>query len=271
MKKNKVYRIGYITKEKLSEKKINFAIKYKENQKDYNQKYQMEPIELQPGEELSKLIMYKNLLNKDSEEEKIKLALKYQIFIEGTSLFAEIELSGKITQEMEHREMQYEKKEINKILSPLDQKINEHEQKLENLEIESQNLENEAKEKIKLGDKEGAKRLLIKQEKIIDQLKQIEGALSMIEEQKFMLENNMAMKDALSNIRAIKSVSQDMSVEDLECMEKNMESINPDREELNEFFKDYAGDDNDDYINEKLEELENICAGKEQTAPKKEK
>ena len=188
MKKNKVYRIGYITKEKLSEKKINFAIKYKENQKDFNQKYQMEPIELQPGEELSKLIMYKNLLNQDSEDEKIKLALKYQIFIEGTSLFAEIELSGKITQEMEHREMQYEKIENKKILSPLDQKINEHEQKLENLEIESQNLENEAKEKIKLGDKAGAKRLLIKQEKIIDQMKQIEGALSMIEEQKLHIQ-----------------------------------------------------------------------------------
>jgi spore cortex formation protein SpoVR/YcgB (stage V sporulation) len=104
---------------------------------------------------------------------------------------------------------------------------------------------------------------------------QIEGALSMIEEQKMMLENTTAMKDVLSAIKqgnqALKSASKGMSVEDLECMEDNMESINPDREELNEFFKDYAGDDNDDYINEKLEELENICAGKEQTAPKKEK
>ena len=271
MKKNKVYRIGYITKEKLPEKKINFEIKYKENQKDFNQKCQMEPIELQPGEELSKLIMYKNLLSKDSEEEKIKLALKYQIFIEGTSLYTEIELSGKITQEMEHREMQYEKienkKDLSPLLSPLDQKINEHEKNLDILEIKSQDLENEAKEKIKLGDREGAKSLLIKQKKIIDQMIQIEGALSMIEEQKMMLENTTAMKDVLSAIKqgnqALKSASKGMSVEDLECMEDNMESINPDREELNEFFKDYEDDHNDDYIDDKLNELENICAGKE--------
>ena len=271
MKKNKVYRIGYITKEKLTEKKIDFLTKYKENQKEFNQKYQMEPIELQPGEELSKLIMYKNLLNKDSEEEKIKLALKYQIFIEGTSLFAEIELSGKITQEMQHREMQYEKIENKKDLSPLDQKINEQEQKLENLEIKYQELENEAKEKIKLGDRAGAKRLLLNQEKINEQIKQIEGCIAMMEEQKFMLDNPIAMKDALSVIKqsnlALKSCSQGMSVEDLECMKDNMESIQPDSAEFNEFFQDYNKDD-DDYINNKLDELENICAGKEDPLPK---
>ena len=37
-----------------------------------------------------------------SEEEKIKLALKYQIFIEGTSLFAEMENSEKTTEAIKH-------------------------------------------------------------------------------------------------------------------------------------------------------------------------
>ena len=50
------------------------------------------------GEEISKLNIYNYILNiKDlSEEERINLAIKYQIFMEGTSLFVEVELSEKI-------------------------------------------------------------------------------------------------------------------------------------------------------------------------------
>ena len=54
------------------------------------------------GEEISKLNIYNYILNnKDlSEEERIKLAIKYQIFMEGTSLFVEMELSEKIVTPM---------------------------------------------------------------------------------------------------------------------------------------------------------------------------
>jgi hypothetical protein len=61
MKQNKIYRFGYITKEKLSEKKINFTMKYKKNKEDIVDKYEIEPIELLPGEELFKLIIYSKI------------------------------------------------------------------------------------------------------------------------------------------------------------------------------------------------------------------
>ena len=279
MKQNKIYRFGYITKEKISQKKINFSVKYKQNKEDIVKKYDIEPIELPPGEELSKLIIYNKILESDSKEEKIKLALKYQLFIEGTSLFTEFELQGTITEAMEQRELKHEKKEIKSTdlqreikhekkksnntntQNILDDKIAEQEIKLCNLEARTNALENEAKEKLKVGDREGAKRILLKQEKLFDQMKQIEGAMAMMEEQKMILENTLQMKDVMSAIKcgscAVKESSKGMSVEDLE----NMEDIKPDQEELNEFFKDY--DKDNDYINDKLNELERECADKD--------
>ena len=58
-----------------------------------------------------------------SEEEKIKLALKYQIFIEGTSLFAEMENSEKTTEAIKHEVIEKKIKEKeNKKESPINQK-----------------------------------------------------------------------------------------------------------------------------------------------------
>ena len=82
-------------------------IKLKMNCRDYNNKTKEEnyiiiPEKMEEGDDLSKLIMYNYINNNKglSKEEKIKLALKYQIFIEGTSLFAEVELDEKITEKM---------------------------------------------------------------------------------------------------------------------------------------------------------------------------
>ena len=280
MKQNKIYRFGYITKEKIPQKKINFSMKYKQNKEDIVKKYNIEPFELSPGEELSKLIIYDKILKSDSEEEKIKLALKYQIFIEGTSLFTEFELSGKIIEAMEKREIKHEKKKTtptapqrgiklkkkesnnSKTQKMLDDKIAEHEIKLNDLEARTNALEDEAREKLKTGDKAGAKRILLKQEKLIDQMKQIEGAMAMMEEQKMMLDCTSQMRDVMSAIKcgsvAVKESSKGMSVEDLE----NMEDIKPDQEELNEFFKEYDKYDSD-FVNDKLEQLERECEGKD--------
>ena len=94
----------YLTKEIISnDKYFDFIIKYNKNRKDFICHYKIEPIKLPPGDELSKMIMYEFIVfhNKNlSEDERIKLAIKYQIFIEGTSLFAEVESSKKIDSEM---------------------------------------------------------------------------------------------------------------------------------------------------------------------------
>ena len=84
--------------------KVNLNIKYEDNaiDKTLENDYEIIPEVLEKGDDLSKLIIY-NYINKDkniSEDEKLKLALKYQIFIKDTSLFAEVSFSEKITEEM---------------------------------------------------------------------------------------------------------------------------------------------------------------------------
>ena len=53
----------------------------------------------------------------------------------------------------------------------LDQKIKEQELKISNLETRSNALQEEAKTKLKAGDKAGAKHILAKKKKLVEQIK----------------------------------------------------------------------------------------------------
>ena len=94
----------------------------------------------------------------------------------------------------------------------LDQKIKEQELRLENIERKTNALQEEAKAKLKAGDKGGAKRILAKKKKYVEQMKQIEGAIAMMEEQKFMLTNVNQTKDVVNAIKqgneAVKEASK---------------------------------------------------------------
>ena len=103
LRDNQIIILNYIINDKNinHNNKINLEINYLLNNEKIDKKYEMKSLQLSDGEELSKLII-NNYLNKSNldEENKIKLALKYQVFTKNTSLFAEIELSDKITEEM---------------------------------------------------------------------------------------------------------------------------------------------------------------------------
>ena len=88
-------QFGYITKGSI--KQFDFTFKYIQNNNPFLRKYKINPVELPPGDELSKIIIYNYILNKKnlSEDEKINLAIKYQVLFEGTSLYAETELDKK--------------------------------------------------------------------------------------------------------------------------------------------------------------------------------
>ena len=101
IRNNEIVNLFYIVNNRIP--KINMEINYiNEDNKKNCKKYNISPTILEKGEELSKLIINNYILkNKDlDKEEVLKLALKYQIFMENTSLFAEVELSEKISEEM---------------------------------------------------------------------------------------------------------------------------------------------------------------------------
>jgi len=85
-------------------------MKYIQGNNNFVRQYKLKRFEFPPGDELIKLYMYNYLTdkkNKLSEDDRIKLAIKYQIFIEETSLFAEAELSEKISTPMISNYNQY--------------------------------------------------------------------------------------------------------------------------------------------------------------------
>ena len=139
IRENQLVNLKYIIKEeKEKEEKndiIKLSLKYKkENTKDnkveeFEEKYDIKVIPLSEGNDLSKLIIYEYLNKSKSidEEEETKLALKYQIFTKNTSLFAEVELSNKISQEMKKEIIGDEKHNIidlNEFYPKIDDRLN---------------------------------------------------------------------------------------------------------------------------------------------------
>ena len=138
--------------------------------------------------------------------------------------------------------------------------------KIKNIEIKTNALQNEAKAKLKAGDKGGAKRILAKKKKYVEQIKQLEGAMAMMEEQKFMLENVSHTKDVVNAIKqgnaAVKEASKGMSVEDLDTIKGEMEDLKANQDELNDFFKEY-GEQDQEGVDEELDELEKEMANED--------
>ena len=107
IRENEFINLYYINDDIINEK-IKLEIKYKDNKnKEYKKDYEIISQRIENGDVLSKLIINNYIKNNNNltQEEKIKLSLKYQILIKGTSLFAEVELNGKISESMKSRSL----------------------------------------------------------------------------------------------------------------------------------------------------------------------
>ena len=125
--------------------------------------------------------------------------------------------------------------------------------------MRQKNLQEEAKKKLKEGDKAGAKRLLVKKKKLFEQMKQTEGAISMMEEQKIMLESAAGTKDVIDTIKYTNSIVQEamkeLNVESLEDLKEEMEEAKAAQKEIADFFTDYLNEDMDE-VEDELAQLE---------------
>ena len=148
---------------------------------------------------------------------------------------------------------------IDDTIKTLDQKLSDLELLTQNLDVRQKNLQEEAKKKLKAGDKEGAKRLLVKKKKLLDQLKQTEGAMTMMEEQKMQLESAGATKEIVDTLKTtnqiVKEAMKELNIESLEELKEQMEEIKEKQNEINNFFADYVDEQNDD-LEDELNALE---------------
>jgi len=102
LKENEIIQFNFICdKNEINTGKIKFEMSYFIKDKKYEQYYEIVPYEFSKGEELSKLIIYDSILNiSKKDEENLNNALKYQIFYKNTSLYAELEISDKIEEQL---------------------------------------------------------------------------------------------------------------------------------------------------------------------------
>ena len=144
-------------------------------------------------------------------------------------------------------------------IQQIDKKLSDCELLIQNLDLRQKNLQEEAKKKLKEGDKAGAKRLLVKKKKLFEQMKQTEGAISMMEEQKIMLESAAGTKDIIDTIKYTNSIVQEamkeLNVESLEDLKEEMEEAKAAQKEIADFFTDYLNEDMDE-VEDELAQLE---------------
>ena len=119
IKTNDIFNFNYIIPRK-NKDKIKFEIIVeidgkKGKKEEIKKKYEIVPMEFPEGEELSKLLINNDLKNKEKNLDK---AIKYQILNENTALFAEIELSNQITDEMKIKILGDEEKNVMEIYKP---------------------------------------------------------------------------------------------------------------------------------------------------------
>ena len=148
---------------------------------------------------------------------------------------------------------------IEETLQMLDKKIGDMELLLKNLDVRQKNLQEEAKQKLKDGDKAGAKRLLAKKKKLLEQLKQTEGAMVMMEEQRLTLESTGQTKQIIDTLKEtnqiVKDAMKELNVESLEQLKEEMEEIKEAQNEIHDFFTNYAEEGMDE-VEDELKMLE---------------
>ena len=152
----------------------------------------------------------------------------------------------------------------------LDQQLKDLELKIDHYDKQAQNLTNEAKAKLKAGDKAGAKKLLTKKKRFVEQIKQLEGAQNMMEEQRMMLENQDSMKKIFETVsstnQTIKEMGKGVSVEEIEKAREDMEEMKDAQKEMGDFFAEYADAGNEE-VDEELNQLEAEMAKEEVNLP----
>ena len=157
------------------------------------------------------------------------------------------------------------KDKIGETLQMLDKKISDMELLVQNLDIRQKNLQEEAKQKLKAGDKASAKRLLNKKKKLLEQLKQTEGAIAMMEEQRMTLESTGTTKQIVDTLKEtneiVKMAMKELNVESLEQLKEEMEEIKEQQNEIHDFFVNYNQEAMDE-VEDELKMLEEEEAAK---------
>ena len=167
--------------------------------------------------------------------------------------------SKKAKEEQEKKEKESKQKCLDtKII--LEKKVKNYEALYNAKFKESKILEEEAKKKLKAGDKEGAKRLLVKKKKLQQKLDALNNQLMIMDDQILALEKAENLGTIMKTLKqANNALKEDkVNIGDLQAESDKLKELKDHNAEFNKVIQDHNNEEvDDDALEEELEKCEN--------------
>ena len=167
--------------------------------------------------------------------------------------------SSKKQKEEKEKKEQEAKKKCLETKAILEEKIKNSEALADQKFKEAQNLKEEARNKLKKGDKDGAKRCLAKKKKLEQLCETLNNQLMMMDDQLIALENAVYFGQIMSTLKNANNVLSEnkLTVEELEDESEKMKNNKDKADELNKVINDHINEEEDeDEIIDELEKCE---------------
>ena len=167
--------------------------------------------------------------------------------------------SSKKQKEEKEKKEQEAKKKCLESKAILEEKIKKTEEMANQKFKEAQNLKEEARKKLKKGDKDGARRCLAKKKKLEQLAETLNNQLMMMDDQLIALENAVNYGQIISTLKNTNNVlSQNkLAVEELEGESDKITKMKDKTNELNKVINDHINEEEDeDEIIDELEKCE---------------
>ena len=167
--------------------------------------------------------------------------------------------SSKKQKEEKEKKEQEAKKKCLETKAILEEKIKNSEALADQKFKEAQNLKEEARNKLKKGDKDGAKRCLAKKKKLEQLCETLNNQLMMMDDQLIALENAVYFGQITSTLKNANNVLSEnkLTVEELEDESEKMKKNKDKADELNKVIDDHINEEEDeDEIIDELEKCE---------------
>ena len=180
--------------------------------------------------------------------------------------------SKKREQEKKEREEKEKQEKLEQAKKDLEEKIKELELKLDQLNSQAKSFKEEAKKKLEEGDKMKAKYLLSKKKKCEQQAEKLNGALMMMDDQLFTIDNAQnfgGIVQAIKNTNDVLKAEQgQVTVSRMESLTNSLKELKAQNDEVNQFLVDINKDNiEDEDIEDDFYKLENEIQEEEQKFP----
>lgn len=143
-------------------------------------------------------------------------------------------------------------------ITVINEKINQQEKRINEIDNIITDLGIKAKENLKRGNRDYVKRLLSKKRKLVKHIRNIENAITLLENHKLLIENAFLKKDVIEIIKKgndiMKDIYKDNNVNKIEDIKNEVEEIKDEINEIDEIFEE--NNEDAEIIEDEIKQME---------------